>query len=373
MNIKFACNHCKRKLEVDETQAGKEVTCPHCHKITAIPEIDLSQQPPGKLRLKGEVHKQVYENMVESGKICPKCNASSDARAIICISCGFNFVAGKVDRKKGSRLFGWLFGTTARFVFRLLLLAVLVAAGFVGFVWFQNARFAQQNRDLLEQGHLDSAAENFRKLASYYRWFEYVKWPNPYELRYRQFQARAGKTYEQTKNPKWPLVVLRSVWGNKNQINMKVGWVKFSMVNLDGMNLPVGRRMFLLMGLDNNLAFANEAQKEDPQPITLKKGEGVTGYLYFGGIVKQPAFLEFNNGFVVVRAPTYINYAMDNYDRDHRDWPSGKAAEEFPMLKRWEESRMTPAEVHQLWQAYSKMPAPEAEPYTTVLREQNPR
>jgi len=358
-------------MEVDESQSGKQVTCTFCHRMTDIPQVENVEAD--KPRLKVAVQKQAYENISESAKICPQCNASSESRAVICVSCGFNFVAGKPKKKRGAVFVGWLFGSVGRFVLKGIVFAVVLAAGFVGFVWFQNARFSQEIRGALEKGDLATVTEDYRKLASYYRWFEYVGWPNPYELRWRQFQARADKTYEQTRNAYLPLYVERSVWGNRDQINMKVGWVKFRLVNLREYPLEVSRQMFLLMGLETNVALANELREEDPKPVFLAKGEGMKGVLYFAGIVKQPAFLEFNTGMLVVRAPTYYNWAIDNYERDHRDWPAGKASEEFPMLKLWEECRMTAAEVNQLWQAYNQMPPPPAEPYTTVLREQNPR
>ena len=77
---------------------------------------------------------------------------------------------------------------------RIVMLAVIVVGGFIGFVWFQNARFAQENRDALERGELATAAENFRTLASYYRWFEYVNWPytvSPCDIRLSNLRVAA--------------------------------------------------------------------------------------------------------------------------------------------------------------------------------------
>src|SRR5207245_2472685 len=155
-------------------------------------------------------------------------------------------------RKRSGLSIGRLFGGLWNLVVRVFVLAVVVAAGFIGFVWFQHARHSQEIAKALEKGDEATATEDFCRLASYYRWFEYAHSPNPFELRCRQFQMRQGKTFEQTRNPIYPLMVVKSVWGNKQEINMKVGWIKFCLINLDPRPLVVTRRMFLLMGLDNN-------------------------------------------------------------------------------------------------------------------------
>ncbi len=377
MNFPFSCPQCRHKLDVDDSLSGQEATCPFCSTRIIIPEPPDGHAKAEKPRLKTHVEKQTYEDITESDKTCPKCKSSCDVRAVICVSCGYNFVTETKTpgsrKKTGGVLISGFLDTILRLVVRLCLLVVLVVVGFIGFVWFQHARLSQIIPGELERGELAVAAEDYRKLASYYRWFEYVNWPNPYELRYRQFQVREGKTFPQTKNPVYPFLVVKSVWGNKQEINMKVGWVKFCLINLSPQPLEVSRKMFLLMGLENNVALANEAREEDPKAVTLAQNEGLLASVYFAGIVKQPAFLEFNNGSLVVRAPTYINFAMDNYDRDHRDWPQGRGAEEFQMLKPWESCKLLPGEVARYASAYQQLKPPPAEPYTTVMKETNPR
>lgn len=372
MKISFTCSHCGHKMEADEFVAGKSITCGACKKLTKIPPLDYEEE---KLRLKTPKKPQVYENISESWKHCPDCKSTVDPRATVCSSCGFNFVTGKRPHRTqtASTALGSVVRGGVGLVLRVAMLGLLVAALFIGYVLFQSARYTREIRKALDDGNLSVAAEDYRQLASLYRWFEYFHHANPYELRSRQFQAREGKTYDKTRPVYFPLVVDKSVWGNRSQFFMKTAWIRFRFANLSQQPLTVSREMFLLIGLDNNTSLADQFQKADPNPVTLQKGEAIQGALYFGGMFKPPAFLEFNNGGLVVRTPVYVNYAMDNYDRDNRDWPSGRGIEEFPLLQKWEESKLDAKAVHALWDVFSKLPAPPVEPYTTVLKETNPR
>ncbi|MSR64798.1 MAG: hypothetical protein EXS18_03340 [Verrucomicrobiae bacterium] len=377
MNFQFPCPHCRHTLEMDDARSGQETACPFCSTRITIPEPSPRLANVEKLKLKTHVEKQSYENISASDKTCPKCKFSCDVRAVICVSCGYNFVAASSvtasRRKTGRGFVGGFFGAIGTLVARLSVLAALVIGGFIGFVWFQNARLSQSITGALEKGELAAAKEDYRTLASYYRWFEYAHWPNLYKLRYRQFEVRERKTFPQTKNPVYPFLVVKSVWGNKQEINMKVGWVKFCLINVDSQPLEVSRTMFLLMGLDNNVALAHMAVKEDPKAVTLLRNEGMVASLYCAGIVKPPAFLEFNNGSLVLRAPTYMNFAMDNYDRDHRDWSQGRGADEFQVLKPWDGCKLSPEETAKYAKVYQQLKPPPDEPYTTVMKEANPR
>jgi len=372
MAIRFSCSYCGHKMEADEFVAGKSITCDSCNKLTMIPPLEREVEPP---RLKTPKLPQVYETISEEWKHCPDCRSPVDPKANVCAVCGFSFTTGKSGRHKEAppTALGNLVRGASRLAVRMLGLALLIVVGYSGILLIQKTRYLGEIHKAMGDGNLSLAADDYRQLASWYWWLQYFHHENPYEMRTRQFQAHEGKTYEKTRPIFFPLIVDRSVWGNRSQFIMKTAWIRFRFANLSKQQLTVSREMFLLIGLDNNLAFADQLQKADPDPVTLQNGEAIQGALYFGGMFKPPAFLEFNNGGLVVRAPVYVNYAMDNYQRDNRDWPSDRGAEEFPLLKKWDESKLDAKAVHVLWADFSKQQPPPAEPYSTVLKEPNPR
>lgn len=375
MSILFHCSQCSGELDADDELAGQIIDCPHCGKTCTVPTAESQELEKQKLRLKRAVQKQAVENLAPAGKTCPKCKQQLDARALICVRCGYNFRTRAIEHggSKKHRLAGLFSGATG-LLFRLILLAALVGAGFYGFVWVQEWRYADQISAALQRGELGEVIDKYRKLASWHSWFEPLGVRNPYALRSRQFQVRQGKTYTDTRNHTLPFVVDKSVWGTQAEINSRTAWIRFRIANLREEPLTVSQEMFLLIGVNGSVAMARTELNPDPGQIQLQKGEAVQGALFVPGMLKPPAFLEYNDGETVVRTPVYANFALDNYSRDQLDWPdAGAPLNEFPFTKPWSECKLTAEAVHRLWNDYASLKPPPAEPYTTVFREANPR
>ncbi len=46
--MKFACPHCSQRLEAESTWAGREINCPTCSGIIAVPGENLKSRTPGE-------------------------------------------------------------------------------------------------------------------------------------------------------------------------------------------------------------------------------------------------------------------------------------------------------------------------------------
>jgi hypothetical protein len=47
--FKFNCSHCGQRLECDPQYAGRQIPCPACHALTAVPAVPETAAPsPGK-------------------------------------------------------------------------------------------------------------------------------------------------------------------------------------------------------------------------------------------------------------------------------------------------------------------------------------
>src|ERR1043166_7005629 len=245
MSIQFACLYCGKALEADDSQAGSAIACSHCKKVCPVPEADATTPEEARPRLKRPVQRQAFEDITQAKKICPKCQAEADPRALICTQCGYNFVTRGPVRKPNASKGGVLRGIVG-VILRLALAVVLLGASVVAFVKVQDLRYSEKIATELKKGQLDEAKEGFQKLADYYQWLETLHWPNKYTLRAAQFQARGGKTYTETKNPKCPLVVEKAVWGFRSFTD-DTAWIKFRMLNLGDKPLLIHQRYFLLM------------------------------------------------------------------------------------------------------------------------------
>jgi len=52
--IRFACSHCDKALRAPDTSSGRQVKCPACGRLTALPpapaELPLPEEEPGDIR-----------------------------------------------------------------------------------------------------------------------------------------------------------------------------------------------------------------------------------------------------------------------------------------------------------------------------------
>lgn len=84
MVIRFECEHCGKRMQVDDQLAGKRGKCPQCNERLTVPEYDegnfldedLSSydEPPGQAQ--------------SLNKVCPMCGEMIPRNSSSCPSCG---------------------------------------------------------------------------------------------------------------------------------------------------------------------------------------------------------------------------------------------------------------------------------------------
>jgi phage FluMu protein Com len=96
MKIHVQCTKCGHKLAVDDQFAGKKGKCPKCANVfvVTVPASAAAPAPAAKTA-PAAVPKKAAAPAAEGPKACPGCGKAVDAKAVICMGCGFNFRTGK--------------------------------------------------------------------------------------------------------------------------------------------------------------------------------------------------------------------------------------------------------------------------------------
>ncbi|MFH1707829.1 MAG: hypothetical protein ABIF71_07920 [Planctomycetota bacterium] len=100
MKINVQCTKCSHKLAVDDQFAGKKGKCPKCGNVFVIPAPAGAARPagapaPAAKTAPAAAPKVAAGTVSEGPKACPGCGKAVDAKAVICMGCGFNFRTGK--------------------------------------------------------------------------------------------------------------------------------------------------------------------------------------------------------------------------------------------------------------------------------------
>jgi predicted Zn finger-like uncharacterized protein len=115
--INIQCRHCSRQYNVDDKLAGKRVKCRECgHPILVATQASVPASPgappsdePDIFGLMEAAEAETAENRLEAvalkanhsapppgGRACPSCHAAVPPKAVICLSCGYNFKTGRI-------------------------------------------------------------------------------------------------------------------------------------------------------------------------------------------------------------------------------------------------------------------------------------
>ena len=95
--IIFPCGRCDFPIIDTESNLHKLVQCPRCREsvpVTLTPVTKRGDAPPSKSE-PVVVNQPLQPTPTPPTKKCPSCQQSSDADAIICVGCGYNFKTGK--------------------------------------------------------------------------------------------------------------------------------------------------------------------------------------------------------------------------------------------------------------------------------------
>src|SRR4051812_34744494 len=102
MSIEFRCGSCGKMLRAPEEHQGAEARCPVCGALTVVPTPQqaaaaAAPTPPLALPVEEEEETGVLdaEDVDEpsrprtAGRRCPECDAPMEARAVLCVNCGY--------------------------------------------------------------------------------------------------------------------------------------------------------------------------------------------------------------------------------------------------------------------------------------------
>jgi phage FluMu protein Com len=103
MKINVKCAQCGNTLAVDEKFAGKKGKCPKCGAVFVIQPPAANAAPAAPPARPAATPKsapapapKVTAGTVSEGpKSCLGCGKAVDAKAVICMNCGYNFKTGK--------------------------------------------------------------------------------------------------------------------------------------------------------------------------------------------------------------------------------------------------------------------------------------
>ncbi len=96
--IRFACNGCGANFKVDDSKAGKKGKCPKCGAALAIPspeaELDFAEELIDP-RMATPIPTAKVSRSSGGRSICPSCDQTLAANAVICVRCGVKASSGR--------------------------------------------------------------------------------------------------------------------------------------------------------------------------------------------------------------------------------------------------------------------------------------
>ncbi len=101
--MEFKCTNCEEEYEVTPEYAGMDFECTQCHETVSVPADFFSttepvEPPPAPVvPVSNKVAEKISNPGYNFGK-CPKCHATLDQDAVICIECGHNVKLGVNSR-----------------------------------------------------------------------------------------------------------------------------------------------------------------------------------------------------------------------------------------------------------------------------------
>jgi len=343
-----------------------------------------------------------YQVLTRAGeyKACPNCHVRMSKLAVLCIDCGYDFRTREVIQTEIMRepqlTAAPLPVARARtgpglFTVKRIVLLVLLAAGAYG-VWrgvtyVQVLKLRAEGEKLLADGRRGSdVLGTYETLAR--------KGGAADRLRFAQLRislavpSRAGAWRIESVRESaaegggvrtnvdlsdvagiW-LEITECAWGQK-QRSGTLGttiWVNFLMVNAGEEPIEVDHSRFMLVGRERRWAGLKVVPSEARGGVTLAKGQGVRGSLFFGLLDSCPAYLEFNDARFLVRAPLTKHYLQDSFPRSMFGLPGGDAKRVFPFAVPLAERRLSEEEVAACAETEWIYAAPEGRPREAPVR-----
>jgi hypothetical protein len=100
MPISVTCTGCQKKYQVPDKLAGRAAKCQACGATLSIPKPQPAPKQDDDAARMADLFDEEFVPGEEQGgaaaiKECPICSAATDASALLCVECGYNFKKGK--------------------------------------------------------------------------------------------------------------------------------------------------------------------------------------------------------------------------------------------------------------------------------------